>query len=167
MSERVPVTSSNEEQTDAMQLERYPDTVTDPIKAEIMAYAGKEQEEKIVDLSKQAAQRLIDISPKGFERVATRKIAGPISDGEKDILAINDDLNAIKEARKKADRIEGTTGAIYDRVKQVADAAKSGASFKEETNEEYEENEENERVRRGSYVLKTLRVEPTSGKSEK
>lgn len=162
MTEQAP----NLSEQDKEQLEKYPDTVTDKNKAEIMAYAGKEAEEKVVELSKQAAQRLVDATPSGYKIAALDNMGNhapfPV---EKELLKVADDFEEIKEARAKADRIEGTTGAIYDRVKEVTDAAKSGATLKEK--EQWTEEDKENDPYKNSVVLEELHVDPNDGKVEK
>ena len=105
MSEQAPVPQQPEQPVDYLQ--EHPNAVVDPVKAEIMAYASKGQEEAVVaarGLALEAASnigndRFRDDGNRGAHHAATHQVDKAL------------------EARKLADDQADKAADVYDQVK--------------------------------------------------
>lgn len=103
---------SQHDQKTAEYLQEYPDAVVDPIKAELMAYASKQQEERAATYKKRSMTYAEDAA----------KSMGPFSDDE-EIAQHTEKANQAAEvaqlARERADRQAQVVGDTYDKIKNI------------------------------------------------
>jgi len=105
MSEQAPMPQQPEQPVDYLQ--EHPNAVVDPVKAEIMAYASKAQEEAVVDARGLALEAASNIGNMRFRDAENR---GPVR-------AATHQAEQAQAARTEADNNAGQAAEIYDKVK--------------------------------------------------
>jgi len=105
MSEQEPISQQPEQPVDYLQ--EHPNAVVDPVKAEIMAYASKGQEEAVVAARGLALEAASNIGNGRF-RDAENRVAGH---------AAAHQTGQAQAARREADNKAGQAAEIYDKVK--------------------------------------------------
>lgn len=104
MSEQAPQSNPQERRPEE------PDTyVTDPAKAEVMAYASKGQEEQVVDHRNQALEAASNI---GNDQWRSKGNYGATGEAERQ-------AQAAEQARQEADKHAQGAADVYDRVHKL------------------------------------------------
>ena len=103
MSEEAPQQQTNE------YIEKHPDAIVDPKKAEIMAYASKSAEEHVTSFRSRALDAASNIGNRDYH----------LSDGYTALEKANFEVSKARNARRVADGQSQAAADIYDTVKKL------------------------------------------------